>query len=88
MEGPTHVRQKLLYIHPSFLIYGFHGGAYRIIEKGVPQGAKVVGAGFEERRGMFFIVIEHPSFDEIKIGDELPYLDGPVITRIYPGDVV
>lgn len=87
-ERPEFLRQKIVYISPTSLSFGFHKGAYRVFEKELPEGAKIVSSGYAENRNMFYIVYEHPSFEEVRIGDELPFLEGPVFTRLYPGEIV
>lgn len=87
-KAPIALRQKLIYIHPSFLAFGFRGGAYRVASDELPIDVKIVNAGYSEMRNMFYIVIEHDSFEEVKIGDELPLYNGPSFVRLYPGDVV
>jgi hypothetical protein len=43
--------------------------------KGLPMGARLVRSFTDERRGVAALVFEHESFDEVRLGEELPVID-------------
>ena len=55
---------------------------YEVTEDGgIPRDAKIVGAGYDYDRNLFFVIVESESFDEIVEGEVIPTGD-VTLTRI------
>lgn len=46
-----------------------------IVMRGLPPDSIFKGSYFDEKFGVYYIYVEHSSFDEIKPGEEIPYLE-------------
>lgn len=47
-------------------------GLYHRVDRGIPLGAKRVGAGYDFERDSFYLVFEHESFPEVPEGEAIP----------------
>lgn len=69
------MRAVQIRILPECLANWLVTGHSLTIVGGIPPGARVVRAGYDHERGVFSIVVEHESFDEISEGAVIPERD-------------
>jgi len=50
-------------------------GTYIRTDYGLPEGAKLIGAGYDCDRMVFFLCFEHPSFPEVPNNEYAPLFD-------------
>lgn len=75
------MRRAILTVTPEFFLAMLHGGlheAYEVIEEGVPDDAKVVGARFVNQR--FYILLESAEFEDVPENQMWPSLK-PIMAR-------
>lgn len=74
MLSPSRMLNLFLRPHPQYDCYSY------IHFNGIPDGYEIVGDPyFDPCWHAFVFHIEHPSFDEIKLGDTPPIHDGEII---------
>jgi hypothetical protein len=85
----AYLKHKVFYISPVYFKLHLEKGTVWRVSEGIPNDSqsRVVSSGFDSLRGLFYLIVEHPSFKEIRVGDQLP-IDQPVITRMFPGETV
>lgn len=74
-DATLYTRQRLFWLDPKFLM-GFmtQGRAWKVIEDGIPDDndTRIVSSGFDGLRGMFYLIVEHPSFEPVRQYDVIP----------------
>lgn len=73
------LRVKLVCIDPVSLFHTFIRTNTFFTEQGIPEDAQLLNTGFDLSRRQIVMVISHPSFDEIPIGEVPPEL--PVVIK-------
>lgn len=46
----------------------------KTIQQGIPDGAELVGAGYDHETGVFYLTFEHGSFEPVAEGERIPPL--------------
>lgn len=78
---PTPVRHAILYYTPE-LLASMCSGRFEIVANALPDDAKIIKCGYIEFRNLFYLVVESQSFRETAVGQQLPVLPGPQVTRL------
>lgn len=89
-DATIYTKQRLFWLDPKFLMgFMIQGKVWRVVEDGIPDDkeARIVSSGFDGLRGMFYLIVEHPSFDNVRQYDIIP-MTCPTFTKLYPGDTV
>ena len=74
-------RIKRLLVSPE-LMANLAIGTFTVHKNNVPEGSKIIGAGYDSASGCCEIFIDHPSFPLTQEGDSVPVIEPPIIERI------
>jgi hypothetical protein len=86
-------RAVIVRVHPSVLekmMFASLPGMWFRTDRGLPEGAKCVGRGFDWERNVFWFTFEYESFAEVPAGAPIPPFDNirlSVVHFISPIDV-
>lgn len=58
------------------------GNAFKVVD-GVPEDAELEEAGYEPERRMFYVMVEHESFDEVEEAEFIPEFR-PILEDVRP----
>jgi hypothetical protein len=59
-------------VHPEYLAWSFTTGRIAQIIEGLPEGTRLIRAGYSDTSDQLFLIVEHDSFPLVKIGDVIP----------------
>lgn len=74
-------RLRRLVVMPEFFLCLLEPGEHRYeIEGGLPADYRFRGVAHDLREDVLMFYIEHPSFDPVELGAEIPELNRPIMT--------
>jgi hypothetical protein len=68
-------RLVMICIPPFVLVEMLTVQSIWTLPQGLPPEVRVVGSGHDFTRNCFYLVIEHPTFAPVPLGQEIPTLD-------------
>lgn len=72
MTDEHYPRLKTYEIAPEALMLNLRDGtAIRVID-GIPKDAELYAAGYDHQKGVFYLSVEHESFDPVSPDDRIP----------------
>ena len=74
-------RLRRLLISPEILVH-LASGTFRVVANEVPDETRLVGRSYDPNGDAFVILIEHDTFDEVALGQEIPIHSPPMIERL------
>jgi hypothetical protein len=79
------LRYKTVHVFPSHFIALLRKDNHiLVLDTDIPEDARIVNVHYTDRDGLFQILLEHPSFEPVPSGAEIPHLNGPLL-RIHKG---
>lgn len=77
--GPRHL--AILGITPDVLLF-IDSATFRVERDGLPEDVSIVGRGYDPERDVFYLILNHPSFQPVVPGSHIPWLPPITIKRI------